>query len=82
MLFISKLQLKLFYVLLYGIWIAAGIYTTIHSGFHYGLFVIIFGCALVTVIYFVQKYFIKMIHAENKVLKQKQKHRITKNRGE
>lgn len=73
MFFINKIQLRVFYILLYGIWVVSTVYTMINNGFLNGLLVLLFGTALVSSIYFMQRFFIKMIHAENKALKQKTK---------
>lgn len=73
MFYINKMQLRVFYLLLYGIWIASTIYTMINNGFLNGLLILLFGTALVSCIYFMQRFFINMIHAENKALKQKTK---------
>lgn len=66
MFFLSKAQVKTFYIILLAIWSISSIYTMINNGVSKGLLVLIFGVGLIASIYYAQKFFIKMINAENK----------------
>lgn len=66
MFFLSKVQVKIFYTILLAIWSISSIYTMINNGVSKGLVVLIFGVGFITLIYYAQKFFIKMIEAENK----------------
>ncbi len=66
MFFLSKVQVKIFYIILLAIWGVSGIYTMVNEGVFRGLVVLLFGGGFITFIYYAQKIFIKMIKAENK----------------
>ncbi|MDI6601030.1 hypothetical protein [Calorimonas adulescens] len=66
---IAKTQLRVFYLLLLGVWGGASIYTMVKIDFWHGAIVMMFGFSFTLCVYYMQKLFIKMIDLENKALK-------------
>lgn len=76
MFYISKLQNKVFYILVFAIWLISSVYTMIKQRFIDGFIVLAFGSLFLASVYLLQSFFIKRIQKENKVfekIRKKQK---------
>lgn len=76
MFYISKLQNKVFYILVFSIWLISSVYTMINQGFIDGIIVFAFGSLFLASVYLLQSFFIKKIEKENKLfekIRKKQK---------
>jgi len=78
---ITRLQRKIFYILLILVWSIVGIYSMFTDSFLHGLFIIGFGTAFILSVALIQTYMIRLLNMYDKnLIAQKQKLQNNKKR--
>ncbi|ADD01885.1 conserved hypothetical protein [Thermoanaerobacter italicus Ab9] len=70
---ISRVQRKIFYLLLGVVWFSTGFYAMFHDSFLNGLKIMAFGSAFMLIVFAIQTYVIKMIQLYDSNLQKQHK---------